>query len=165
MTHHHKMTPMMPFVHGNIYTLRSMPPHASPIQQNQNTLSRSPPITTERILFCFHEDKLPKALYHIKQILWIFALIDFYRVDIKLEPFKPNDIWSNTEYTSKVVSLNSQRSGSECAPYHRPAKIQSTGSPTPPDDFLEKYNNYLKPIAEYTIQGKINATRHNYSQN
>ncbi len=28
-----------------------------------------------------------------------------------------------------------------------------------PDDFLEKYNNYIKPMAKYTIQGgKINAT-------
>ncbi len=67
-SHNHKMPPM-PFVYRNIHTLRSMLPHASPIQQNHNTLSRSPPITTERILFCFHKDNLPRALYHIIQIL------------------------------------------------------------------------------------------------
>ncbi len=28
----------------------------------------------------------------------------------------------------------------------------------PPYDFLEKYNNYIKPIAKYKIQCEINAT-------
>ena len=45
-----------------------------------------PPITTERILFCFYKDNLPRALYHLIQILWRFALIAFYRVDVELEP-------------------------------------------------------------------------------
>ena len=56
------------------------------------------PITTERILFCFHETKnCPEYyLYHIIQILRRFALIAFYRVDIELELLKPNNIWSNT---------------------------------------------------------------------
>jgi hypothetical protein len=70
-----------------------------------------PPITTDRILFCFHEDKLPRELYHIIKILWRFALITFYRVDIELEPFKPNKIWSNTirRFTELAAFKNAHR--------------------------------------------------------
>ena len=131
---------------GKCYHMRAL------FQRIKRLYPDLPTITTERILFCFHEDKLPRAIYHIIQILWRFALIAFYRVDIELEPFKPNDIWSNT--IRRFTELAAAKSAHLLIDLRR---YEARATP-PPDDFLEKYNNYIKPIAKYTIQGKINAT-------
>jgi hypothetical protein len=86
MSHNHKMPPM-PFVHRNIYTSI----HLGQCYHMQTLFNRLkilypdlPQITTERVPFCFHKDNLPRALYQIMKILWRFALIAFYRVDIEL---------------------------------------------------------------------------------
>ena len=86
------------------------------------------------------------------KILLRFALIAFYRVDIELEPFKPNDIWSKT--TRRLTELAAAKSAHLFTDLR---KYEARATP-PPNDFLEKYNNYIKPIAKYIIHGQINAT-------
>ena len=124
MTHGHKMPPL-PFVHRKIFKLKSMPPPASPFQQTPPTHNR-----THAILF--YKDNLPRALYHIIQILWRFALIAFYRVDIELEPFKPNDIWSNT------IRRFTELTAAKCAHLLSDRRRNEARATPPPDDFLEK---------------------------
>jgi hypothetical protein len=89
-----------------------------------------PLVTTERILFCFYKDKLPRAVYHIIKKSWRLAVIAFYRVDIELEPFKPNDMWSNTiRRFTELAAAKSAHLSTDLRRYKAPAA-------PPPDDFL-----------------------------
>ena len=61
------------------------------------------------------------------QIIWRFARITFYRVDNRIRTLQLQTKRHRVEHYSKV---HRTRSGQECAPSHRPAKIRSTGNPT-----------------------------------
>ncbi len=144
--------PPMPFVHRNIHTLRLMLPHTSPIQQNRNTLLRSPPYhnRTHTVLLSRGQSSHSTIPQHTNIM------------EIRSDSFLQSRHRARTFQTKRHLAKYNSKvhrtcSGQECARSHRPAKIRSTCHP-PPDDFLEKYNNYIKPIAKYTIQGKINAT-------
>jgi hypothetical protein len=133
-THNHKM-PHIPFVQGNIYTLRSMPTHSSPIQQNQNILSRSPSDHngTHTIFLPRGQTSQSTIPHHInnKEIRPYCFLQSRHRT--RTLQTKQHLV----KYNSKV---HRTCSGQKCAPSHRPARYEARATPLP-DDILEKYNN------------------------
>jgi hypothetical protein len=117
--------PPMPFVHRNIYTVRSMLPHASTIQQNQNSLSRSPPDHNRtHIILLSRGQSAQSTIQHHTNIMEICS-------NHFLESRHRTRTLQTKRHLGKYISkVHRTRSGQECATSQRPAKIQSTSNPT-----------------------------------
>jgi hypothetical protein len=90
---------------------------------------------------------------------WRFALIAFYRVDIELEPYKPNENRTNEiQRFTELAAAKSVRSFSQICEDTKHEHPTTRRLPR------EVCYNYIQPIAKYTIQGKIKQ-HPNYSRN
>ncbi len=142
--HNHKMPPM-PFVHRNIYTLMSMLSHASPIF-NRIIILYSYPTNHNRMhtILLSRGQTAQSTIPHHTNIMDIRFILLFQWVQgfqrpngrrLVLGRFLQSRHRTRTLQTKQhLVEYNLRvhrtRSGQECAPSHRPAKIRNKSNPT-----------------------------------